>query len=321
MKKFTILIFLGLIVVIFLNRNKDILTSSLNIKKEPPQKEFYLISTGDIGLVRDVDFRIREKNDPNYPFLNIANYLRDADLAITNLEGPLIKDCPIIREGFNFCGKDINVLGLKFAGIDAVSLANNHTTNYGLEGLRETVSNLETNGIISFGLENQIKYLDIKDKKIALVGFVELGNNWGGLSNASDENVVSLVTQARENSDIVIASFHWGNEYNYKPSENQIKLAHQAVDSGADIVLGNHAHWIQTYETYKEKPIIYAQGNTIFDQDWSQETREGVIYKFVYKDGKFEKIDEKYTIIEDNSQPRFANNKEIIMIKNKLTTE
>jgi gamma-polyglutamate biosynthesis protein CapA len=321
-KKFIAIFFLGLIVILFLKNNKEIITSSLNVKKEEPkQEDFYLISTGDIGLVRDVDFRIREKNDPNYPFLNIADYLRDADLTIANLEGPLIKNCPVIREGFTFCGKDINALGLKYAGIDAVSLANNHATNFGLEGLRETVSSLEANGVAFFGLENEIKYLNIKDKKIALVGFVELGNNWGGLSNATEENITTLITLAKKNSDITIATFHWGNEYVTKPSENQIRLAHLAIDSGADIVLGNHAHWIQTEEVYKEKLIIYAQGNTIFDQDWSLETREGVLYKFVFKEGKFEKTDEKYTIIDDNSQPRFANDEEVKSIKNKLSAE
>ena len=190
MKKFIFLFLVVLVIVLFLTVNKEIFTSSIYLKKEnPPQKEIYLISTGDIGLVRDVDFRIREKNNPNYPFLNIAGFLQNADLTISNHEGPLIKDCPVIREGFTFCGKDTNIIGLKYAGVDAVSLANNHTTNFGLEGLRETVSNLEVNGIIPFGLENEIRYINIKGKKIALVGFVELGNNWGGLSNASEGNM------------------------------------------------------------------------------------------------------------------------------------
>ena len=133
--------------------------------------------------------------------------------------------------------------------------------------------------------------------------------------------VINLISQAKANSNIVIASFHWGNEYNHKPSENQIRLAHLALDSGADIVLGNHVHWIQSDEIYKDKYIIYAQGNTVFDQDWSQETREGVIYKFVYRNGNFEKIDEKYTIIDDNSQPRFADIDEVKIIKNRLRAE
>ena len=83
-------------------------------------------------------------------------------------------------------------------------------------------------------------------------------------------------------------------------------------------MLGNHSHWIQTSENYKDIFITYAQGNTIFDQDWSQETKEGVIYKFEYQNGQFKKIDEKYTIIEQNVQPRFATEKETEIIKQKL---
>lgn len=301
----------------WLIQKENVTTLSL-IKNPEQEKQFTLISTGDIGLVRDVNNRIIQKKDPNYPFLKIGPYLKNADLTVTNLEGPLIKNCPIILEGFIFCGDLKNVEGLKFAGVDAVNLANNHSTNYGLQGLSETAEVLLNNKIKPFGQDRQIQYLNINGFRVALVGFVELGNNWAGLNNAAAENVKELNKIASENSDVVIDAFHWGNEYETHPTRNQILLAHTAIDSGADIVLGNHAHWIQDYEIYKGKPIIYAQGNTIFDQDWSQETKEGVLYKFVYREGKFEKIDEKFTIIEDNSQPRFATELEIEKIKKRL---
>lgn len=284
---------------------------SLLSSERPADVEFLLISTGDVGLVRDINYKIQLEQDSSYPFLNIASYLSDADLTITNLEGPLINNCPIKREGFTFCGEDENVSGLVFAGIDAANLANNHTTNYGLPGLQETTNILKSNNIVPFGLDGKIGYVNIKGKKVALVGFVELGNSWEGLNNATWENVSALVSVARQNSDIVITAFHWGVEYTYKPTQNQIKLAHLAIDSGSDLVLGNHPHYIQPIEVYSGKIIVYAQGNTIFDQDWSQETREGVLYKFVWRNGNFEKIEEKYTIIEGNSQPRFAKEDEI----------
>lgn len=317
-----IILFLIPLLFIFLNIKDqkigfEIFKSNDEISSE--NETITIISTGDIGLVRDVNYKIIQSKNPNYPFLYIADFLRNADLTLTNLEGPLINNCPIILEGFTFCGEDENVAGLVYAGIDGASLANNHTTNYGIEGLRETELLLEKSGVIPYGLENQIKYTEVKGKKIALVGFVELGNNWGGLSNATVENISNLVTTAKENSDIVITSFHWGTEYTYTPTENQITLARLAVDNGADLVLGNHPHWIQPVEKYKDKIIIYAQGNTIFDQDWSQETREGVLYKYMYKDGKFEIADEKYTIIENNSQPRFATNEETKSIKRKVS--
>lgn len=295
--------------------------SVILVQSPAPQLEettFTLISTGDVGLVRDINERIIRKNDPNYPFAKIADYLKSADLTITNLEGPLIKNCPLILTGFTFCGESTNVQGLVTAGVDAANLANNHTTNYGLDGLAQTKNALEKAGIVPFGLEDQIQYIEVKGKKLALVGFVELGNNWPGLSSATDENVANLVKVASVNSDITIAAFHWGVEYVRKPQPQIIQLAHTAVDNGADLVLGNHPHWIQVHEIYKDVFIIYSQGNTIFDQDWSQETKEGVLYRFEYKNGKFAKVEERYTIIEDNSQPRFASDAETTRIKSKL---
>lgn len=288
--------------------------SSNNETIEKPQA-LTLISTGDIGLVRDINYQIQQRHDPNYPFANIADYLKNADLTIINLEGPLLKSCRVVLTGFEFCGQDTNVNGLVFAGIDAASLANNHATNFGLSSLDQTSNILKSNGITPFGLTDQIEYFEIKDKKIALVGFLELGNNWTGLNNATVQNVVKLVSEAKSKSDIVITAFHWGVEYTHKPTANQVKLAHLAIDSGADLVLGNHPHWIQENEVYKDVFITYAQGNTIFDQDWSQKTKEGVIYKFEYQNGKFAKIDEKYTIIENNSQPRFATDEETAKIR------
>lgn len=305
---------------ILLQTNASLTPVSLSLPeiKSSADFEFSLISTGDIGLVRDINYKIELSKNPNYPFLKIADYLKSADFTITNLEGPLINNCPIIREGFTFCGEDENVSGLVYGGIDGANLANNHSTNYGLEGLGETVQVLRSNNIIPFGLDGQIEYVDIKGKKLALVGFVELGNSWEGLNNAREENVSGLISQARQNADIVITSFHFGVEYTYKPTKNQIELAHLAIDSGSDLVLGNHPHWIQPIEVYSGKIIVYAQGNTIFDQDWSKETKEGVLYKFVYRNGSFEKIEEKYTIIEENVQPRFATEKEILKIKQKI---
>lgn len=278
-----------------------------------------LISTGDIGLVRSINYIIQTRKNPDYPFQKISKYLKNADIALINLEGPLIKNCPITLKDFKFCGEDTDVKGLVDSGVDAATLANNHSTNYGIDGLNQTYAFLKSNSIIPFGLKNQIAYITKKDKKIALVGFVELGNNWEGLNNAIAQNVVSLTMQAKKNADIVICTFHWGTEYVRKPTQNQVDLAHLAIDSGADIVLGNHPHWIQPNEIYKGKFISYAQGNTIFDQDWSQDTKEGVLYKFEYKNGSFQKIDEKYTIIEHNVEPRFATQKETESIKTKLS--
>jgi len=306
-KKVIVGLFIAVILLVGLSINR--LPEYSKIAKSTPEESvesFTMISTGDVGLGRYVNYMIHLNNDPTYPFTNVANYTQNADLTIISLENPLIENCPIVVTGFKFCGKDTNVEGLLYAGVDAANLANNHTTNYGHSGLEETVRVLKEGGIKGYGLDNSIEYIELKGHQIALIGFVELGNNWAGLNNASEENILDLIGEANAKADIVIVSFHWGNEYTHTPSEAQVRLGRLAVDIGADIVLGNHAHWIQPYEIYKDKFIIYAQGNTVFDQDWSQKTKEGVLYKFKYNSGAFELIDKKYTVIENNAQPRFA---------------
>ena len=293
---------------------------SLNIlnpqgKIEEKENSFTFISTGDVGLGRYVNYMIHTNNNPNYPFEMISNYLNNADFVLINLESSLTENCPIVVTGLKFCGKSTSVRGLVNANVKAASLSNNHTTNYGLAGLNATLNLLRKNQISAFGIENEIEYLEVNDVEIALLGFVELGSNWSGLNNATDENIINLTRQAKENSDVVITAFHWGKEYTHNPSENQKRLARLAIDNGSDLVLGNHPHWIQPVEIYNNKHIVYAQGNTVFDQDWSLKTREGVLYKFEFKNDFFKLVDTKYTIIENNSQPRFADTNESENIK------
>ena len=82
--------------------------------------------------------------------------------------------------------------------------------------------------------------------------------------------------------DFVIVAFHWGIEYTALPTQEQRGIAHQAIDAGADLILGNHPHWVQATEKYQGKYITYAHGNFVFDQMWSQETREGVVGKYTF---------------------------------------
>ena len=123
MKKLTAaLVLLMVLTIIFYlyqtsNKQGDVSSKSStsqvsNTDESVDSQTITLISTGDIGLVRDINSEIQKRHDPNYPFLKIADYLKNADFTITNLEGPLIKNCPIILTGFTFCGEGTNVKGL-----------------------------------------------------------------------------------------------------------------------------------------------------------------------------------------------------------------
>jgi len=116
------------------------------------------------------------------------------------------------------------------------------------------------------------------------------------------------VKKTKAISDYLIVSMHSGTEYAKAPNQRQINFAHEAIDAGADLVIGHHPHVIQGTEEYKGKYIIYSLGNFVFDQMWSKATREGLVtkIKIKFKEGENPKIETKFykVLIEDFSQPR-----------------
>jgi len=111
------------------------------------------------------------------------------------------------------------------------------------------------------------------------------------------------IFEAKKEADIVIVSMSWGVEYTDKPSDRQIALAHLAIDSGADLIIGNHPHWIQSDEQYNNTYIKYAHGNLVFDQMWSEETKKGVIGKYTFENGKLINKEFIPIYIKDYGQP------------------
>ncbi|MBI4058311.1 CapA family protein [Candidatus Gottesmanbacteria bacterium] len=341
-----------------------------------------LVITGDVIPSRVTNLKMVERNDFSWPFVNIAGILKDADLTLINLESPLLANCPVTNEGFTFCTDARFRETLKDAGVDVANLANNHTLNYGWEGLGETEEHLDAVGIETTGytatssfwesrlpknsqdrrvtLESNpgsdqddvdpgqtrmtkegefqpnntnacekdiycsklvIKQIDIceinrlrnltqnraiaqncdNDGMTIKVGF--LGYNAVG-QRIDRVTVQKQIKQANKLSDILIVSVHWGKEYVREPQadlslapDDPKELGKLLVDWGADIVVGNHPHWIQGMEWYKDKPIFYALGNTIFDQEWSEETKRGVLVKLFFRGKELLKEQTKFISI------------------------
>jgi poly-gamma-glutamate synthesis protein (capsule biosynthesis protein) len=101
----------------------------------------------------------------------------------------------------------------------------------------------------------------------------------------------------------VVVTFHWGTEYTSQPSAQTIAIAHDAIDTGADLIIGNHPHWIQPVEIYKGKVITYAHGNFVFDQMWSMETRHGVVGKYTFYNNKIVDVQFIPVQIDNYGQP------------------
>lgn len=272
-----------------------------------------IIATGDVGLSRSVNYQIQKNSNPNWPFLYTKDILISADITLINLESPLIKNCPVTVEGFKFCGEAKNAEGLVYAGIDVANLANNHIGNYGLEGIEETKKILTSYGILYTGVE-QPTYIERNGIKIAFLGFNEVGSSPKGIAPADPSIITKLVSEADKNADLVVASFHWGIEYTNQSNAQQIYLARLAVENGADLIIGNHPHWEQSEEYYRDVYIKYSHGNFVFDQMWSEETKRGVIGVYSFEkntDSKKVRMIEKEMIpvyIENYGQPTVINN-------------
>lgn len=268
-----------------------------------------LLVTGDIIPARSVNTRTLGYNNFLWAFEPTAPVLRDADVTYINLESPLTSDCVPTDTGMIFCGDSRHIQGLTYAGVDVVNLANNHLGNQGKQGIEQTASYLQKAGIVYSGIENNPQYLEVGGMTFAFLGYDDIESQ-PGVSRADTDTIVEEIQTARSHADVVIVQFHWGVEYVSQPTDRQKQLGKLAIDSGADLVIGNHPHWIQPVQIYKDKLITYAHGNFIFDQMWSEKTREGVIGKYYFYNNTL--VDAEYLPIriEDYGQAQIIQDEE-----------
>ncbi len=281
-------------------------------------EEVSLVAAGDIMLSRDVAAKIKKYNDVNYPFLKTRDYTSSADIAFANLETPITPSRPIGTGELTFRSDPGVEKGLKDAGFSIVSLANNHTLNFGTKGLQDTFSYLDKVGIKYVGAGNNLdealtpKYIEIKGITFGFLAFNDtdtVPDSYGAMANRAGtafmdiERMRTAVQKAGNQADIVIVSMHAGKEYTAVPNTRQTEFAHAAIDAGADMVIGHHPHVVQTVEKYHDRYIIYSLGNFIFDQMWSHETREGMTLKAMFTKNGLQSITFSPVVIDDYVQP------------------
>lgn len=295
-----------------------------NLLDLPREKLVTLIVTGDIIPARTVNFQTTSRNNYIWPYEKVADVIKSGDITFANLEAPQIKNCPVTREGMVFCGSDKNIEGLSFAGIDIISLANNHAGNHGSVGVLETTKLLREANIEVTGIDppaGGVVVLENKGIKFGFLGYNDISSPQPGVTDAEEDVIKREIAEAKKVADVVIVTFHWGVEYRNQPDERQIYLGRLAIDSGADLVIGNHPHWIQPVEFYQGKLITYAHGNFIFDQEWSQKTKEGVVGKYTFFGQDL--IDVEYLPVEivQFGQPYFLEDEKKQRIINEMYQE
>lgn len=267
---------------------------------KPDSKTVEIILGGDVMLGRSVMAKSMDEVDFTYPFLKIADTLKNSDLTFVNLENPIIENCPkVYVNTMTFCGLPQLLEGVKIAGIDIVSLANNHSYNYGQKGVEETQVHLKNANIAYVGLDNLV-IRKIKDTKFGSLGFEYI-------DHGPSEEDLKLISNSKKQVDILIIGIHWGSEYKAEPNVNQREWAKKIVSAGADVIAGHHPHWVQSIEYIDEKPVYYSLGNLVFDQMWSEETRKGLVMKLTFKDKKLVSEEKINIYIDKWAQPRLNN--------------
>lgn len=282
-----------------------------------------LVAVGDIMLGEDALCVGRgvgstvKKRGANYPFLKVASVLREGDIVFGNLEAVLSNNGMNKKSlsSLQMRAAPETVEGLKYAGFNALSLANNHALEHGEEPLSETMSILSENNINYVGVNSNIAkareplILDIKGITIAFLAYCLIPDKTAYISIKDPEEICVDVRKAETKADIVVVSLHWGNEYINKPSPSQIRLAHQIIDSGADIILGHHPHVLQGIEKYHNGVIAYSLGNFVFDM-WQERTRKSMILRMNLSKDRISDIEVVPVHINDDYQPEIVQSEE-----------
>jgi poly-gamma-glutamate capsule biosynthesis protein CapA/YwtB (metallophosphatase superfamily) len=238
-----------------------------------------IVGVGDIMLSGSAKPLLRKKGY-DYPFgdIELSKLIRNADLAFANLECPVTKKGKAFKDKkYVFRADPASMKAVRRAGFDMLSLANNHIMDYGAIGLSSTLNYCLKSGLACSGAGMDIakaRTISIIKKNGITYGLLSYSMTYPGEFWATSENagtafgeklaVIEDVVYAKKEADVVIVSFHWGAELAGTPKGYQIKMAHTAIDCGADIVFGHHPHVPQPVEIYKGKPVFYSLGNYAF---------------------------------------------------------
>ena len=321
----------GLIIYLFLNLlQRD--TFSLYLQPDSPlalseqnqqklQDSYTILLAGDVMLDRGVGFYVAQRGggDWRFPWYFVADQLSSADLVFLNHEG-VMSDVGQDAGGvysFNFPLSALD--GLLFAGVDVVSLANNHSFDWGGVALCDTRRRLSKYGIGSVGAgcsyaEASAPHIHVFDdgSRVGFLGYTSFhslgvaGDTSPGISDYTLDVMRKDVAALKEDVDVVFVSLHWGEEYQSRSNMKQQQVGRALIDAGADVIVGHHPHVIQETEEYNGGWIFYSLGNFIFDQYFSAETMEGLVAAVIVQGGVIASVDSRKVFLNSYYQPMFT---------------
>ena len=243
--------------------------------------EIIISIVGDMLMDSSVRGQI-DRNGVEFPWEHVKDYFQKDNLTIGNLETSITTSgTKWADKQYNFRSDPKNLIAMKKAGMEVVSIANNHSLDYGYDGFLDTLNHLDKAEIKRIGggknRKEAMEGIIIEEEgiKIGILSFSRVvpSVDWyatyqrPGIVGAYDchiKEVLDRVTEIKEEVDILVLSIHWGVELSTTPRNEEIAFAKKLIDAGVDIVMGHHPHVLQGIEIYNGKPIFYSLGNFIF---------------------------------------------------------
>jgi poly-gamma-glutamate synthesis protein (capsule biosynthesis protein) len=261
---------------------------------------------GDIMLGRRVGRSLARSGDFAAVLRPLARRLAAADVTVGNLESTLSRAGAPRQGGDSFAADPRALGGLELAGFDVLSLANNHTGDFGPRALVETVRRVRANGIVPVGAGSNAAeaakpaVVERSGIRFGFVAFNAIGETpratarrpgamsvrmpprTGPLSPGDLAAMQRAVSQLRSRVDVLIVLPHWGQQYTHRAVAAQRAVGRALIDSGADLVVGGHPHWVQGVDVHRGRLIVHSLGNFVFDMDFSRQTQEGVVLDLTF---------------------------------------
>jgi poly-gamma-glutamate synthesis protein (capsule biosynthesis protein) len=299
----------------------------LRLRADEPQQDVTTMTlVGDIMLGRGVEGA--RPNDPGSALRPYAPLLRSVDLTVGNLESTLSKDGRPRQGDDSFAARPSVVPDLERAGFDLLTVANNHTGDYGPRALRQTLDEIDRSSIGRVGAGRDAAeawspvILRRNGLRFGFLAFNAIGETpratadspgtaqirmrprLGPLSPADLDRMTAAIGRLAARVDVVTVLPHWGEQYTHQAVPDQRKVARALVDAGADLVIGSHPHWVQGMASRGQSIIAYSLGNFVFDMDagFPPETMEGIALDVTFWGDRLMSVTPQPYVLD----PRFA---------------
>ena len=258
------------------------------------EPSFSLIVVGDI-MLGDHARNALKRGGIDYPFEAILPLLKSASIVLGNLEGPLARMSAREARNYSYRVNPDLAAALTRAGINVLTLANNHALDCGREGVLETLEALASAGAdaIGAGADRRAAHQPLIRRagpwRVGLLGYYwnqrcAATADLPGAAMATPDNLKADIGALKDRVDRVLVTFHWGVPYYSRPSQKNRARARLAVDCGADVVIGHHPHIVQPFEIYRGRPIFYSVGNFTFGSRNSH--AEGLLVAIRFEDAQ-----------------------------------